>query len=255
MPISPQELDILKRFLSFPLNSAEEVLEQFRALPGSVVPEEPPSELEQFVYVPGKRPDRVLLVAHADTVWDDLHLGSAPVLQRIASAKNHHGHLILSGENSEIGLGADDRAGCAIVWLLQESGHSLLILNGEERGQLAANYMKNACPDLFEEINEHQFALQFDRRNGADYKVYYLPVSDAFHQYIKKNTSYEEPDHSSRTDICVLCQDICGANLSIGYYDEHTNNEHLNVNEWNQTLTLTRAMLANYCPPFPLVRP
>ena len=32
------------------------------------------------------------------------------------------------------GIGADDRAGCAILWLLKDSGHSLLVTNGEEIG-------------------------------------------------------------------------------------------------------------------------
>lgn len=163
--------------------------------------------------------------------------------------------MTISGENRAFGIGADDRAGCAILWLLRDMGHSLLILNGEESGQQGANYLKNECPSLFKEINQHNFALQFDRRNATDYKVYYLPVSQEFHQYIQQKTGYTEPNRSSCTDICTLCQDICGANLSIGYYNEHDSSEYLNVEEWYHTLSITRKMLAKRCPKFPMDMP
>ena len=111
-----------------------------------------------------------MLVAHADTVWDELY-EKKPASQRLISSRNSAGQLTLSGKNKKYGIGADDRAGCAILWLLRDTGHSLLILNGEESGQQGANYLKNECPDLFKEINQHHFALQFDRRNASDYKV------------------------------------------------------------------------------------
>ena len=254
MPISSQDLDVLTHFLSFPLNSATKLLEQFRSLPGSVAPEAPPSELQQFVYVPGSRKDRVLLLAHADTVWDDNYIAfpDSTIWQRLVSKKKSNGQLILCGENPEFGIGADDRAGCAILWQLRDSGHSLLLLNGEECGQQGACYLREAYPELFAEINQHQFALQFDRRNAIDYKVYHLPVSQAFHAYIQKNTGYLEPDRNACTDICTICQNICGANLSVGYYNEHRATEYLNVEEWQHTLEITRKMLAKECPHFPM---
>lgn len=56
MHLDPQVLDSLQEFLSFPLSSAEKVLEKFRALPGSIAAQKtPPSPLQQFVYVPGTR--------------------------------------------------------------------------------------------------------------------------------------------------------------------------------------------------------
>ena len=65
--------ETLERFLSFPLESARPVLEEFAHLPGAVAVFE--EGKKSFVFVPGSREDRILLVAHADTVWDALYTG------------------------------------------------------------------------------------------------------------------------------------------------------------------------------------
>ena len=49
----------------------------------------------------------------------------------------------------------------------------------------------------------------------------------------------------SKTDIVVLCKDICGANLSIGYYNEHTTTEILSYREWLKTYKKVEKMLSN----------
>ena len=47
---------------------------------------------------------------------------------------------VYSSGDDLCGIGADDRAGCAMLWLLRDSGHSLLILDGEEHGQVGAAF-------------------------------------------------------------------------------------------------------------------
>lgn len=222
--------ETLEMFLNYDLSSPDEVLEKFRTLDDARYYEY--QDYPSCVYVPGKRKDRVLLVAHADTVFG-LRGKHKVILD---------GDIYRSGDYDE-GIGADDRAGCAILWLLKDSGHSLLVTNGEEIGCIGSRDIKDIHKELFDELNNHQYILEFDRRNATDYKVYDIPVSEEFHEFIERETGYEEADRRSSTDIRVLCNKICGANLSVGYYYEHTGGEHLIFSEWKHTLDVARKLL------------
>ena len=183
-----------------------------------------------------------MLVAHADTVFTHFH-GSHEVV--------FENGIYKSGEPS-VGIGADDRAGCAILYLLKDMGHSLLITNGEEIGCLGSQTIRQSHKELYDELNEHQYIVQFDRRGSHDYKVYDIPVSKEFEDFIKKNTGYAEPDKKSNTDITNLCDTICGVNLSIGYYHEHTVKDILIYDEWKHTLDVAQQMLEGVQEKFPL---
>ena len=220
----------------------------------------------------GAREDRVTLVAHADTVFTgkrslygyggfyDLQLDDeSPAFrprqidtrQGIASSIVN-GQEIIHGTNPNVGIGADDRAGCAILWLLQNSGHNLLITDAEEIGRIGAKYLMREHPAIIDEINKSRFAVEFDRRGADDYKCYEIPVEDEFKKYIEAKTGFKDAGTFSVTDISELCKDICGVNLSTGYYNEHTPRETLNVNQWLNTLNLIRNMLAEKIPTFSL---
>ncbi|MCL5123916.1 MAG: hypothetical protein M1511_05340 [Deltaproteobacteria bacterium] len=60
-------IEVLRTFLKIPLGSADGVFDRFLEIPRAIYRGE---GLERFLYVRGARPNRVLLVAHADTVWD-----------------------------------------------------------------------------------------------------------------------------------------------------------------------------------------
>lgn len=235
--------EALFRFLSLPLTTARPVLAEFAALPGALSLSV--GEHCNFVYVPGTREDRVLLVAHADTVWDGADEDTA--WQRVYLEGG-----VIRGENRACGIGADDRAGCALLWLMRESGHSLLILDGEELGRISAEYIKEAQPDLFRELNEHAYILELDRRQHENYKVYRLPVSREFLSFIEEGTGYRLADNRSSTDIVTLCHTVCGANLSVGYYDEHSEDERLVFSEWYHTLGVLSRLTAPPQRRFPL---
>ena len=226
----------LEMFLSFPLNTGKPVLEHFATLPGASVHLD--GGKNNFVYVPGTREDRVLLVAHVDTVWDEMYC------KKFYEQKPICRWGVYKGTDKECGIGADDRAGCAILWLLKDSGHSLLVVDGEEHGQIGSNHIKTEYPEIFDELNSHSYMIQFDRRNNNDYKVYSLPVSDDFIAFVEKSTCFYDAGRNARTDIVTLCRDICAVNLSIGYYDEHTPRETLRFNHWFKTLTLAEKILA-----------
>lgn len=180
----------------------------------------------EFLFIPGTRQDRVLLVAHSDTVWD--------LDPRFPATVAYEDGIFFS-QTDGLGIGADDRAGCAILWALRNLGHSLLITSGEEIGCIGSRWIVGNNPDIFNTINNHQFLVQFDRRGSSDFKCYDIGT-DQFRAYVQEVTGFSEPDRRSRTDIVVLSQRVCGVNLSVGYYHEHTPSEKLVFQEWSNTL-------------------
>lgn len=200
---------------------------------------------ERFVYIEGTRDDKVLLVAHADTVWGglsikpDYHDGVVFSAKRNSSWKKKMRHGGVS-HCTGIGIGADDRAGCSIVWRLRELGHSILITSGEEKGCIATRRLMNS--DYWEkEINKHQFAVQFDRKGRNDI-VFYDVGTREFAKYVHKSTGFI-PQQGFSTDIKFLCKDICGVNMSVGYYDEHTSDERLVIAEYENTFAVAKEWL------------
>ncbi len=230
------DIEVLRSFLEIPLGSADGVFDRFMEISRAIYRGQ---GLERFLYVRGSRSNKVLLVAHADTFWDREY-GPDPGPTNEISIENGE----IRAVNDKFGLGADDRAGCAILWLLKDLGHSLLVTNGEEHGQTGSSWLKNHNKHIFDEINhDYQFVIEFDRRNGSDFKCY-DKGTDEFRSYVAEKTGYTEPDRRSSTDIKILCREIAGVNLSVGYHNEHHENEYLNVAEWENTLNVVKEWLS-----------
>ena len=141
-----------------------------------------------------------------------------------------------------------------MLWVLRKHGHSLLLTDGEEHGQIGSHYLRDSNPDLFRELNDHAFILQLDRRGASDYKTYELPVSREFVSFVEGSTGYALATGKGRTDIQVLCEDVCGVNLSVGYYDEHKPTERVVLEEWEHTLRLVLDMVSKPLSRFPLAK-
>ena len=178
---------------------------------------------EEFVYIPGSRRDAATLIAHADTVFDSV--GSHRVIYIEETG-------IIRSEECGAGIGADDRAGCALLWLLKDSGHNVLLIGYEERGQPSAHFLAANHPDILREIQSSSFMVEFDRRTSDAYRVYDIPVTAEFRAYVEKETGFNEREKGGITDICVLCTDgCCGVNVSVGYYNAHSPDEYIVVSE------------------------
>ena len=207
--------------------STEEVLEIFAKLPSA---QKIGTGDEQFVYIPGNRKDRVLLVAHADTT----HTKKVDI--------GYYNGMYLSRDD-QVGIGADDRAGCNILWKLKDLGHSLLIPNAEEKGCKGSRFLMQS-KEWAEEMAKHQFAMQFDRKNAKNLVMYDVG-SDPFTKWLEAEMLGYKKEFGTSTDIKVLLDKTkhkdyispCGVNVSIGYYNEHTPTEHLKIKEWNSTLS------------------
>jgi hypothetical protein len=223
-------IEVLRSFLEIPLGSADGVFDRFLEIPGAIYRGK---GLKRFLYVRGSRSNKVLLVAHADTYWDREYGYDPGPTHKIEIEDGN-----ITAVDKEFGLGADDRAGCAMLWLLKDLGHSLLVTNGEEDGQQGSSWLMSDNKDIAHEINhDHQFVIEFDRRKGRDFKCYDVGT-DEFRSCVTVKTGYTEPDRRSSTDIRILCREIAGVNLSVGYHNEHGNQEHLNIAEWEHTLNL-----------------
>ena len=225
--------------------SQAEVIDRFSSLPRAIVGG---SDDTAFAYLPGTRDDRVLLVAHSDTVWgpdagrinisysDGVYFsGDTPTRSFLEKA----GRVFLNKYG--IGIGADDRAGCAALWELKDLGHSLLITSGEEMGCAGSNaLMKDRI--MSHEIDHHNFVVQLDRQ-GDDDLVFYDVATKEFKAYCVANTGYS-PSWGTFTDICELCETICGVNISTGYYNEHSSDEYLVEKEWENTVRTVKKWLS-----------
>jgi hypothetical protein len=204
------------------------VLDKFAELPNAKKVGE---KDEQFVFIEGTRKDKVVLVAHADTVHMD---------HRKSTVDYKNG--VFFSKDKKVGIGADDRAGCFILWQLRESGHSLLIPNGEESGCVGSRFLSKH-KTWKELINSHKFAIQFDRRHNSDL-VFYSVGSKNFVKWCEENFKGYKEQSGSFTDIATLCDPMCGVNLSVGYYNEHTSGEILKEVELYRTLNTTLRVIS-----------
>jgi hypothetical protein len=128
------------------------------------------------------------------------------------------------------GLGADDRAG---VFLMLHAYNAispkpnLLFTDLEESGGQGA---QDAAKELKDELLTADLFIEWDRK-GANDAVFYRDEPDDFRKYICSFGFKEEK--GSFTDVAILSREleICAVNLSVGYYDQHTFSERLDVRE------------------------
>ena len=218
--------------LNFLVATEKHIVNMFKGLKGAEVL---PTPFGDAVYIKGTRDDRVLLVAHTDTVW-----GNAKIKLK------KDGHFVTSAVK-DVGIGADDRAGVAALWALRKSGHSLLIVPEEETGCRGSGHIAKNFATVFDE----RFAIQFDRKGSKDL-VFYDGANSEFIEFMEENMVAYEEAVGSFSDICELCPalGIAGVNVSIGFRNEHTGIESLDLADWRRTVTKVSSVLKRPCPFF-----
>jgi len=178
-----------------------------------------------YIYAKGNIP--VMLVSHMDTVFfkQPTKIFHDPVYNVLWSPD---------------GLGADDRAGIySILNITKEFKPYVLFTSAEESGGLGAY---DAAEDL--SIPKVKYIIELDRQGFNDC-VFYDCVNPLFIKYIESFGFIE--NYGSFSDISALCPiwDIAGVNLSIGYYNQHTKAEYLNLNEMFNTIKKVKVMLSD----------
>lgn len=186
-----------------------------------------------YLFAPGTTP--ILLVAHVDTVH--FH----PPQQMFYDPQ---AQVLWSPQ----GLGADDRAGVAMIFELVSRGHrpSVLLLTGEEMGLVGARAATRDFPGL----SGVNVMIELDRAHAKD-AVFYDCITPALISWTKRFGWREE--FGSFSDISELAPawGIAAVNLSVGYYNQHTKTEYLNLREWRRSCDRVEKMLLS--PPKELI--
>jgi hypothetical protein len=180
---------------------------------------------KDYVYAVGNIP--IALVAHLDTVFtktaSDIYY-------------DRKKNVMWSPE----GLGADDRAGVFSICQIIKSGFlpHVIFTTDEEKGGLGAYELaKIECP-----FRDLRYMIELDRR-GEDDCVFYDHYDPQFIDYIE-SFGFKEA-WGTFSDISYLAPDwgVAAVNLSIGYKNEHTTSEILNVTWMYKTIERVKEML------------
>lgn len=158
----------------------------------------------------------ITLVSHADT------LTRSPNFQLIT--KNN----VIRAHNSI--LGADDRSGCYALEKLRHTGCNLLITTGEETGGIGA---RHAALDLELALTKCNLMIEFDRKNANEF-VYYSHTLHGKIRGLFESYGYIE-SYGSYSDITEFSY-IPAVNVSCGYYDQHTKEERLHLDELEMSI-------------------
>lgn len=174
----------------------------------------------------------VALVAHLDTVFD------FPPHELFYDRDKDT--ILTLGQ----GAGFDDRAGVyAILKILTEWKDvppTIIFTLGEEDYGIGAR--EAASDNLRKEAKRLKYMIELDRQ-GKDDCVFYQCISKDFQNYVSSFGFKEQP--GSYSDIYFLMDkwQTCGVNLSIGYYDEHTDYEYLRPSQMEVTIIRVLKML------------
>lgn len=135
------------------------------------------------------------------------------------------------------GIGGDDRCGVYAILKIIETYKKkpyVLFTTDEETGGLGATAFCNdfSSVDLKSFVD---FIIEIDRR-GCGQAVFYDCGNKEFQDYILKFGFKEELGSFSDISFISPTFDIASVNLSAGYYNEHTANEHIFLDHLNQTI-------------------
>jgi hypothetical protein len=140
------------------------------------------------------------------------------------------------------GLGADDRAGNYAIIELLERGYrpSIILTDLEERGGIGASELVEKYPEC--PFSDCRALIQLDRCGERD-SVYYECDNEDFEKLI--NSYGFKTNWGTFTDISIFgpAWEIAAVNLSIGYYNEHTQTEILNMLYLHKTISKVERML------------
>ena len=127
------------------------------------------------------------------------------------------------------GLGADDRVGVFLTLSMVRAGlkPSILFTTDEESGSASGRHFAETYRKKFKKLGIN-YIMQLDR-SGYNDCVFYQCESKRFEQYIK--TFGWETAAGSFSDISVLCPvlKVAGVNLSVGYFNEHSQTEMVDL--------------------------
>lgn len=184
----------------------------------------------QYIMAAGDLP--VCLIAHLDTVFDQEKCKDKEIYVDTE-------HQVMW---SPQGLGTDDRAGVFAILKLLKMGYKpyIIFTQGEEEGCLGAKALVRRFPKS--PWKKLKYILQLDRRGEQDC-VFYDCDNPDFTEYVESFGFIT--DWGSFSDISAIAPawGIAAANLSVGYWDEHTYCERVALSWLEQTIERVKKML------------
>jgi hypothetical protein len=188
-------------------------------------------ENENYLFLHNKKAN-VCLVSHVDTI------------KRNEVFKLSHNDNVIYAENSV--LGADDRAGnsIALSYLEKDIDVSLLFTDLEETGCIGAKaFSKNMKDYILNETNINLF-IELDRR-GSNCYVCYCDEHDYEDPFVIEGFNKERGSVSDVKHITDSTK-IPHVNLGVGYYNEHTTEEYLDLQSFYLTVNKLDYILNNH---------
>ena len=196
-------------------------------------------ETPDYIFAEGDIP--IALIAHMDTVFDD------------DSKSRDFIYYSLEGKMwNPNGAGFDDKAGIFSIFKIHEKGYlpHVIFTTNEEIGSQGANQLIKDIPKP--PFSDLRYLIELDRANDYDC-VFYDCKNQEFIEYIESFGFIKARGTSSDVRHIGFAWNVAGANLSIGYKYQHTNDEILNVNSMFETISKVEEMLkdaSNICETF-----
>lgn len=168
-----------------------------------------------------RKPELPILVAHMDIAHNRPNLKDKDIV-----ANNWYIW-------SPLGIGGDDRCGIFALLVLSNLEVNLLFTHWEERGGIGAS--KFIESKIAKEIDPC-YLIEFDRRGKGEWVCY--NYDDMNTEWNKKLNRYFTLGIGSFSDITILGKywGICSANLSIGFYNEHSISEYIELEAIEDTI-------------------
>lgn len=185
-------------------------------------------ETDDYIIAEGDIP--ITLVAHLDTVFED-EIKDRSIYRYFNGVMWH-----------PQGAGFDDKAGVFSIFKILEDGYlpHVIFTTDEEKGSLGAQRLVNEFKQP--PFDDLKYMIELDRADEYDC-VFYRCCNRQFISYVESFGFVEAFGTSS--DINHICPvwNVAGANLSIGYKDNHTVNETLDINMMFNTISKVKEML------------
>jgi len=246
------DLDLLKKIIRMNKKNLFDFLEKELAQVYKNI--DTNGELRNFLFCEGEEP--VMVVAHLDTVFEDFPKlsstnstndlwGIYDFYQTAIEFKKIYHDQVQGVMWSPDGLGTDDRAGVFMILSLVRAGArpSILFTTDEESGSASGYDFALQYKHKFQNYGI-KYLMELDR-SGVNDCVFYKCDNPDFTKYIegygfKTNTG-------SFTDISVICPiiKIAGVNLSVGYWNEHSKTEMIDLFTMSKNFDIIYKMIKN----------
>lgn len=244
MSMDKEDYDLLQEILeSSEVDCMDIIIRELDAIGYDVsVNYDEKSVSEGYIYASGST---MLLQAHYDTVRKD---------QVIKVKRN--GNIIYNPDGI---LGADDRAGVYAMLKIVKECHlrgikkpGVLFTGGEESGGIGMitfleDIMLKGNAQILEEIKRYRLLVALDRKGANEYVCYNDPPTEV-REYAEAFGWHG--NHGTFSDCELFSNEFKTPhiNCSVGYYNQHTRNEYLVLDELNLCINRVISMLQHPIP-------